>query len=105
MQDNLEGTDIKIWGYAMCKLERFGSGFSKVLMDKFNGIAYLADVDTYELIYINKFFRNLLNISESSYLTKKCYEVLQGQSSPCDFCINHMLKKTRSISGIRIIMF
>ena len=93
MQDNLERTDIKIWGYAMCKLERFGSGFSKVLMDKFNGIAYLADVDTYELIYINKFFRNLLNISESSYLTRKCYEVLQGQSSPCDFCINHMLKK------------
>lgn len=93
MQDNLERTGIKILGYAMCKLERFGSGFSKVLMDKFNGIACLADVDTYELIYINKFFRNLLNISESSYLTKKCYEVLQGQSSPCDFCINHMLKK------------
>lgn len=75
----------------MDRLASLGSGFSKEILDKFDGIAYISDVDTYDFIYINKHFRELLNIKDDSYFNKKCYEVLQKQSAPCDFCINNKL--------------
>lgn len=75
----------------MDRLASLGSGFSREILDKFDGIAYISDVDTYDFIYINKHFRELLNITDDSYFNKKCYEVLQKQSAPCDFCINNKL--------------
>lgn len=76
----------------MDKLASLGSEFSKIILDKFDGIAYIVDIDTYDFVYINKHFRELLNITDDSYFEKKCYQVLQGLSEPCDFCINSQLK-------------
>lgn len=76
----------------MDKLASLGSEFSKVILDKFDGIAYIVDIDTYDFVYINEHFRELLNIDDKSYLEKKCYQVLQGLEDPCDFCINSQLK-------------
>jgi diguanylate cyclase (GGDEF)-like protein len=76
----------------MDKLASLGNEFSKIILDKFDGIAYIVDIDTYDFVYINKHFRELLNITDDSYLEKKCYQVLQGLSEPCDFCINSQLK-------------
>lgn len=75
----------------MDRLASLGSEFSKEILDKFEGIAYISDIDSYDFIYINNQFRKLLNIDETSYLNKKCYEVLHKQSAPCDFCINNQL--------------
>lgn len=75
----------------MDKLASLGSGFSRKLLDNFEGIAYISDIDTYDFIYINKHFRKLLNITDDSYLNKKCYEILHRQTQPCDFCINQQL--------------
>lgn len=80
----------------MDRLESLGSGFSKEILDKFEGIAYISDVDTYDFIYINKHFRELLNIKDDSYLNKKCYEVLHKKDAPCEFCINSQLRSDGS---------
>lgn len=55
----------------MDKLASLGSEFSKVILDKFDGIAYIVDIDTYDFVYINEHFRKLLNIDDKSYLEKK----------------------------------
>ena len=55
----------------MDKLASLGNEFSKIILDKFDGIAYIVDIDTYDFVYINKHFRELLNITDDSYLEKK----------------------------------
>lgn len=80
----------------MDRLASLGSGFSQEILDKFDGIAYISDVDSYDFIYINKHFRELLNIRDDSYLNKKCYEVLHKQPAPCDFCINKQLCESKT---------
>lgn len=85
----------------MDKLASFGNEFSKVILDKFDGIAYIVDIDTYDFVYINEHFRELLNIDDKSYFEKKCYQVLQGLPEPCDFCINSQLKAHQA-TGLQI---
>lgn len=52
---------------------------------------YLADVDTYELIYLNPTACQLAGLTEEDYLGQKCYRILQGLDAPCPFCTNHLL--------------
>lgn len=64
----------------------------KLIMKNMESVIYLADIDTYELIYLNDVGRRLLHISEDgTYRGKKCYTVLQGMPSPCPFCTNGRL--------------
>ena len=56
-------------------------------------IVYVADAETYELVYLNKCGRDAFLIkNREEYRGKKCYEVLQGYSGPCPFCTNDRLK-------------
>lgn len=58
-----------------------------------NEAVYASDIDTYELIYLNKTARNLFNFKDkAAYKGKKCYEILQQCSSPCAMCTNKRLK-------------
>lgn len=54
---------------------------------------YLIDVDTCELVYMNKSAKDMLQVAyeDDSYCGKKCYTVLQGLSSRCSFCRNNLL--------------
>lgn len=52
---------------------------------------YVADADTYEILYMNKACREILHCSD--YTGKRCYETVQGLNAPCDFCTNAKLKK------------
>lgn len=63
-------------------------------MDGLSELVYLADAETYDLLYINKSGRQKFGIgSEEDIRGRKCYEVLQGKDSPCSFCTNHLLKE------------
>ena len=54
---------------------------------------YVADCDTYELLYMNRFAREQFEVEkEDGYRGKKCYEVLQRISQVCPFCTNESLK-------------
>jgi PAS domain S-box-containing protein len=58
------------------------------ILDCIDAIVYVADLQTYELLFMNKVGRNIFGGSSG----KKCYEVIQkDQNSPCSFCKNTYL--------------
>ncbi|MBQ4529597.1 MAG: EAL domain-containing protein [Lachnospiraceae bacterium] len=61
----------------------------KNIVEEFDQIVYVSDIETYELYYINKTGRRLLDSHEP--LGQKCYKILQGKEEPCSFCTNHLL--------------
>ncbi len=60
--------------------------------ENLNEFVYVSDMDSYELIYMN---RKLLEMhgfcSLEEIAGKKCYEVFQNCSKPCAICNNHEL--------------
>ncbi|MCI5208677.1 MAG: PAS domain-containing sensor histidine kinase, partial [Candidatus Electrothrix sp. ATG2] len=60
----------------------------RTIMDSLDALVYVADRDTYELLFINKYGRDIWGNNAG----KKCWQVLQsGQSGPCSFCTNDKL--------------
>lgn len=60
--------------------------------ENINEYVYVADMDTYELVYMNK--KTLATYGYTSLeqiVGKKCYEVLQGCSEACTICNNKKL--------------
>lgn len=56
-------------------------------------ILYAADMDTYEMIYLNRKARQMLDISSLDELKgKRCYQLLHNRNYPCPFCTNYKLK-------------
>lgn len=60
---------------------------------------YLIDVDTCEIVYMNKSAKDMLQLAyeDDSYCGKKCYTVLQGLNSKCRFCRNNLLTTESAI--------
>jgi len=59
----------------------------KQLLSMFDGmeeVIYVADPDTYELLYMN----NTAKDQWGEKLGQECYRVLQNRDSPCPFCTN-----------------
>lgn len=68
------------------------SYYTQLITDESDNAAYLSDMDTYELLYLNRKARDLYRIeSNEDVVGKKCYKVLQGEDAPCSFCTNHLL--------------
>lgn len=68
---------------------------SKLLLDYLDSVIYAIDRENYELLYMNLTTKNYLGIAanDSSYVGKKCYQILRGKEDPCDFCNNCILKE------------
>ncbi len=59
-----------------------------LLMDSLDAIVYVADMDTYEVLFINKYGREMMGDISG----KICWQNLQvNQTGPCDFCTNKYL--------------
>jgi len=56
-------------------------------MDSIDAVVYVADMQTYELLFVNEKLRKLLG----NKVGEKCYNALQGLDTPCDFCTNNKL--------------
>ncbi|MBN2488622.1 MAG: PAS domain S-box protein, partial [Methanosarcinaceae archaeon] len=54
------------------------------IFDSIDEIVYVADPDTYELLYFNEAFR----LRFGGNVGDKCYRFLQNETSPCSFCTN-----------------
>lgn len=64
-----------------------------LLAQETNEIIYLADFETYELLYLNRACLRTLNYpAERDWKGKPCYQVLQGRNTPCPFCPNSKLR-------------
>lgn len=60
--------------------------------DNINELVYVSDMDSHEVIYMNRKSMEVCGISALDELKgRKCYEVIQGNSSPCAACINDKL--------------
>lgn len=59
------------------------------LIDEIAEVIYVADIETYELLYLNSSGRHLFQTDK--YKGEKCYRLLQGRDEPCEFCTNHLL--------------
>jgi len=58
------------------------------LFNSINQIAYVSDLKTHEILYVNNYCKELLG---ENPVGKKCYKVLQGVDSPCSFCTNEKI--------------
>ncbi len=63
--------------------------YAAAVMDTLDMYCYICDVQTYDILYLNKPLRDLLQLPEGEDgIGKKCYAFLEGQTEPCSFC-NH----------------
>lgn len=61
--------------------------------ENMNEYVYVADIDSHELIYMNKKARETYGVQSQEELAgRKCYEVLQNSLAPCTVCNNNELR-------------
>jgi len=59
------------------------------LFDSIDEPIYVADINTYEVLYANQ---SLVRRVGRSVVGQICYQVLQGRTTPCEFCNNELLR-------------
>ena len=60
--------------------------------ENMNEIVYVSDMDTYQLVYMNKKARSIYEIDSVEQLAgRKCYEILQAGGCACAICNNEAL--------------
>lgn len=65
------------------------SRYLDIILEQTESIVYLSDIETYNLLYVNKKGRAAFGIDENADVAnQKCYQILQGKDGPCDFCTN-----------------
>ena len=65
------------------------------MLEEYDGIVYVSDMDSHELLYINKIGREFFHVDEDALSRRpRCYEVLQGRDAPCPFCTNTYLNES-----------
>ncbi len=58
------------------------------IMDSVDALIYVADIETYEVLYINQYGRDIWG----DLVGQTCWKTIQsGKSEPCDFCTNDQL--------------
>lgn len=64
----------------------------RTILDSLDALVYVSDLETYELLYLNAYGRQLWGEPKD----RKCWQVLQGgQTGPCTFCTNNQLVDNR----------
>lgn len=62
--------------------------------ENLNEFVYVSDMDSYEVIYMNRKLMEMHGFSSLEEIAgKKCYEVFQNCSEPCAICNNHELSE------------
>lgn len=62
----------------------------KALLDQMDEVVYVMDLESYELYYMNNVAKRLTGAID--YAGRKCYEVIEGRSTPCEDCCRERLK-------------
>lgn len=70
------------------------------VLDSLDALVYVADMDTYELLFLNKHAQETFGNATG----KSCWQSLQSrQSGPCAFCTNNRLLKADGTPGEPVI--
>jgi len=67
------------------------------ILDEIQNLIYISDIETYDLIFLNKHALQRLKIKEKKSCYGKCYKILYGKNEPCEFCNNDKLIKSKKI--------
>jgi PAS domain S-box-containing protein len=59
------------------------------ILEGFPDVMYVSDPDTYEVLFVNGAFEQLLGHNP---VGESCYEALHGLHAPCDFCTNPIIR-------------
>lgn len=60
----------------------------RLIMDSLDALVYVADMQTYDILFINRHGRNIFG----DVTGQTCWQAIQSdQSGPCPFCTNHLL--------------
>ncbi len=60
------------------------------IFDSIDSIIYISDPFTHEILYANKYTKELFG---KDLIGKLCYVELQGKDQPCEFCTNEIILK------------
>ncbi len=60
----------------------------RAVFDGIDDVVYVADPETYELLYVNATFERTWGTGN---VGKKCFRVIQGRDEPCPFCTNEII--------------
>ena len=73
------------------------------ILDSIDALVYVSDMDTYELLFVNKYGRDIWGDIQG----KICWQSLQeGQDGPCSFCTNgRLLDKDGLSTGVYVWEF
>lgn len=72
------------------------------IYEELQEIVYVMDMDTYELVYMNRHAREIYGIGCLEDIKgKKCYEALCGSSMPCAVCDNKKLRPGHFLEEVR----
>lgn len=63
------------------------------ILDNFSEAVYIVEPETYQILYMNKKLREILDINNIKENENICYKLFQGLYSPCPFCSNKYLYK------------
>lgn len=62
--------------------------YFRMIMDSLDALVYVADMETYELLFLNEYGRK----NWGDVIGKRCWQALQtNQTGPCTFCTNDKL--------------
>ena len=68
-----------------CRCWKKRAQYFKWVLDEYMDNVYVADMETYELLFVNKTSCDTLGLTLDEVLGHKCYEIIQGRTSPCPF--------------------
>jgi len=60
------------------------------IFDSMDGIIYVSDPKTYEILYANPALEKTFN---KKLVGETCYKTIQNKKTPCEFCTNHIIFK------------
>ena len=63
------------------------------ILENFPEVLYVVDPATYEVLFVNRHFANVLG---DDPVGKQCYQAFQGLDQPCPFCTNDIILKKRT---------
>jgi len=67
---------------------RYSSECYGTILDSVDAGIYIADLETYELLFVNEYLRDIVGEEVEG---KPCWQVLQDEGGPCSFCNNKEL--------------
>lgn len=62
------------------------------LFDSIDHVIYVADPVTHEILFVNRYIKNLLGRDPVGGL---CFQEFQGRDTPCEFCTNEIILKNK----------